>query len=56
MASEIIALVDVNSMYASCETLFRPDWQGRPVVVASNNVPVFLEKWTRTNICDFKHL
>lgn len=33
----VIALVDVNSMYASCETLFRPDWKGRPVVVASNN-------------------
>lgn len=35
--SRIIALVDVNSMYTSCETLFRPDLQGRPVVVASNN-------------------
>ncbi|TCV96646.1 translesion error-prone DNA polymerase V subunit UmuC [Biostraticola tofi] len=31
------ALVDVNSFYASCETVFRPDLRGRPVVVLSNN-------------------
>ena len=31
------ALVDVNSFYCSCETVFRPDLQGRPVVVLSNN-------------------
>ncbi|MCP6473616.1 hypothetical protein NL509_27620, partial [Klebsiella pneumoniae] len=28
----MFALVDVNSFYASCETIFRPDLQGRPVV------------------------
>ncbi|WP_264975221.1 Y-family DNA polymerase [Klebsiella quasipneumoniae] len=33
----MFALVDVNSFYASCETIFRPDLQGRPVVVLSNN-------------------
>ncbi|QKJ87532.1 translesion error-prone DNA polymerase V subunit UmuC [Paramixta manurensis] len=31
------ALVDVNTFYASCETVFRPDLKGRPVVVLSNN-------------------
>ncbi|WP_447875150.1 translesion error-prone DNA polymerase V subunit UmuC [Serratia fonticola] len=31
------ALADVNSFYASCETLWRPDLLGRPVVVLSNN-------------------
>ncbi len=31
------ALVDVNSFYASCETVFRPDLRGRPIVVLSNN-------------------
>ncbi len=31
------ALVDVNSFYASCEQVFRPDLWGRPVVVLSNN-------------------
>ncbi|EMC2813301.1 Y-family DNA polymerase [Klebsiella pneumoniae] len=33
----MFALVDVNSFYASCETIFRPDLHGRPVVVLSNN-------------------
>lgn len=33
----MLALVDVNSFYASCETLFRPDLRGKPVVVVSNN-------------------
>lgn len=33
----MFALVDVNSFYASCETVFRPDLQGKPVVVLSNN-------------------
>ncbi|WP_183269967.1 Y-family DNA polymerase [Buttiauxella sp. A111] len=33
----MFALVDVNSFYASCETIFRPDLKGRPVVVLSNN-------------------
>ncbi|HBQ0191774.1 TPA: hypothetical protein MDP67_005279 [Klebsiella pneumoniae] len=31
------ALIDVNSMYCSCEEAFRPDLRGRPVVVLSNN-------------------
>ncbi|HHQ4306177.1 TPA: translesion error-prone DNA polymerase V subunit UmuC [Serratia fonticola] len=31
------ALADVNSFYASCETLWRPDLRGRPTVVLSNN-------------------
>lgn len=33
----MFALVDVNSCYASCETVFRPDLRGKPVVVLSNN-------------------
>ncbi|MBC2873406.1 hypothetical protein EAO08_31985 [Klebsiella pneumoniae] len=28
---------DVNSFYASCEKVFRPDLRGKPVVVLSNN-------------------
>ncbi|MGY1490703.1 translesion error-prone DNA polymerase V subunit UmuC [Methylobacillus pratensis] len=35
--SKIYALADVNSMYASCEQVFRPDLRGKPVVVLSNN-------------------
>jgi DNA polymerase V len=33
----MFALVDCNSFYASCETIFRPDLRGRPIVVLSNN-------------------
>ena len=33
----MFALVDVNSFYASCETIFRPDLRGKPVLVLSNN-------------------
>ena len=33
----MIALVDCNSFYASCEQVFRPDLQNKPVVVLSNN-------------------
>jgi len=33
----MFALVDVNSFYASCETVFRPDLRGKAVVVLSNN-------------------
>lgn len=31
------ALVDCNNFFASCERLFRPDLEGRPIVVLSNN-------------------
>ena len=33
----MIALVDCNSFYATCEQVFRPDLLGKPVVVLSNN-------------------
>lgn len=33
----MFALVDVNSFYASCEAAFRPDLNGKPIVVLSNN-------------------
>ena len=31
------AIVDCNNFFASCETLFRPDLKGRPLVVLSSN-------------------
>jgi len=33
----VFALLDCNNFYASCERLFRPELEGRPVVVLSNN-------------------
>lgn len=33
----MFALADANNFYASCETIFRPDLRGKPVVVVSNN-------------------
>lgn len=33
----MFALCDVNAFYASCETVFRPELWGKPVVVLSNN-------------------
>jgi len=35
--SRVIALVDANNFYVSCERVFNPKLVGRPVVVLSNN-------------------
>jgi DNA polymerase V len=37
MASSLYALVDGNNFYVSCERVFRPSLNGKPVVVLSNN-------------------
>ncbi|MBU0663396.1 MAG: hypothetical protein KJ990_02515 [Proteobacteria bacterium] len=34
---KVFALVDCNIFNASCERLFRPELNGKPVVVLSNN-------------------
>ena len=31
------ALIDCNNFYVSCERVFQPQWEGKPVVVLSNN-------------------
>lgn len=37
MMPPLLALVDCNNFYVSCERVFRPDLIGRPVAVLSNN-------------------
>ncbi|MFX4828239.1 DUF4113 domain-containing protein [Acinetobacter baumannii] len=37
MRERIFALVDVNNCYVSCERVFRPELNNRPVIVLSNN-------------------
>ena len=37
MINPLIGLLDCNNFYVSCERVFRPDLQYRPVVVLSNN-------------------
>ena len=34
---KIFALVDCNNFYASCERIFRPDLEAKPIAVLSNN-------------------
>jgi nucleotidyltransferase/DNA polymerase involved in DNA repair len=35
--NETFSLIDCNNFYVSCERLFRPDLEGKPVIVLSNN-------------------
>ncbi len=37
MKNNILALIDCNNFFVSCERLFRPDLEGKPVVVLSSN-------------------
>jgi DNA polymerase V len=37
MTAGLLALVDCNNFYVSCERVFQPELRGRPVVVLSNN-------------------
>jgi DNA polymerase V len=39
----MFALVDCNNFYASCERVFQPRLENRPVVVLSNNDGCIIE-------------
>ena len=34
---KFFGLIDCNNFYVFCERVFRPDLEGRPVIVLSNN-------------------
>jgi DNA polymerase V len=34
---EVFGIIDCNNFYVSCERVFRPDLEGKPVIVLSNN-------------------
>ncbi len=42
---EIFGLTDCNNFYVSCERVFRPDLEGRPVIVLSNNDGCAVARW-----------
>ncbi len=50
----MFALADVNSFYASCETVFRPDLKGKPVIVLSNNDGCVIARSTEAKKLGFK--
>ena len=52
--NRIIALVDCNSFYVSCERLFRPDLKRKPVVVLSNNDGCIISRSTEAKQCGIK--
>jgi DNA polymerase V len=37
MSEQIFALIDINNCYVSCERVFNPSLNNKPVVVLSNN-------------------
>src|SRR6266571_3714652 len=36
-SDKVYALIDCNNFFVSCEKIFRPDLEGKPVVVLSSN-------------------
>ncbi|HBV40018.1 MAG TPA: DNA polymerase V subunit UmuC [Erwinia sp.] len=50
----MFALVDVNNFYTSCETVFRPDLKGKPVVVVSNNDGCIISRSAEARLLNIK--
>jgi len=42
--SKVFALVDCNNFYASCERVFNPKLEGKPIVILSNNDGVIISR------------
>ena len=50
----MIALVDVNNFYVSCERLFNPKLLNKPVVVLSNNDGCIISRSNEAKLLDIK--
>jgi DNA polymerase V len=53
MAAPVFALADCNNFYVSCERVFRPALEGRPVVVLSNNDGCIIARSDETKALGF---
>lgn len=54
MAQQILALVDCNNFYASCERVFNPKLEHQPVVVLSNNDGCIIARSNEAKALGFK--
>lgn len=54
MAQQILALVDCNNFYASCERVFNPKLTHQPVVVLSNNDGCIIARSNEAKALGFK--
>lgn len=50
----MIALADCNNFYASCERVFRPELENKPVVVLSNNDGCIIARSNEAKALGFK--
>ena len=48
------ALVDCNNFFASCERLFRPELEGKPIVILSNNDGCVISRSNEAKACGVK--
>ena len=51
MTETAIALIDCNSFYCSCERVFRPDLNGKPIVLRTETrfVDMWQSDWASNN-------
>lgn len=54
MPEQVLALVDCNNFYASCERAFNPKLENRPVVVLSNNDSCVIARSNEAKALGFK--
>jgi DNA polymerase V len=52
----VLALVDCNSCFASCEAIFRPELRNQPVVVVSNNDGCIVARNAQAKVLDIPDL